>query len=454
MAKFKSKVKDVQLYVRVKLSRKEEVIGRELDFISTKTIRGFLRPHMKKTLFGQAIEYTGPMGIGLQSYLQEPVSKYDFLFIVAQFVDAERKLRFNNLFMDHLILDLGQVYINQTTKELQFIYLPLVQSMHPVDPMAFLRNVVYSSRPLPGENPEYLTRFNMFMNSLPNFDPEAVNRFVAQEDPSIIQLIRKNAIGQSGFIASKQQSYVEHYGNRDEDATDILGFEEDEATNLLTEPVYDNRDFEDTGLLFEGEDDLNNRDISFAYQPSPFSAGGAYGPGYGQAGQNGPGGNWYDPNRPTTPPYQQPFQGRGAGQGFPGQSSYSEPSYPPEDDFDFDGTTLLSQEGMGGGSSKPIASRFPKLLRISSNEVISLDKPVFRIGKEKSYVDYFIGDNTAISRSHADIIIRDNQYFISDLNSKNFTFLNGIQLVPNQETQLKDGDKIKFADEEFVFLCS
>lgn len=38
---------------------------------------------------------------------------------------------------------------------------------------------------------------------------------------------------------------------------------------------------------------------------------------------------------------------------------------------------------------------------MKNNEKIKLVKPVFRIGKEKSYVDYFIGDNTTVSRSHA-----------------------------------------------------
>ena len=48
----------------------------------------------------------------------------------------------------------------------------------------------------------------------------------------------------------------------------------------------------------------------------------------------------------------------------------------------------------------------PRLIRVKNNDIIRLDKKSLRLGKEKSYVDYFIGDNTAISRSHADFYRR------------------------------------------------
>lgn len=93
----------------------------------------------------------------------------------------------------------------------------------------------------------------------------------------------------------------------------------------------------------------------------------------------------------------------------------------------------------------------PHLIRIKNNERIMLNKPVFRIGKERSYVDYFVGDNTAISRSHANIITRDGSYFILDTNSTNHTYLNGTMIPSNVETQLSHGSKIRLANEDFEF---
>lgn len=93
----------------------------------------------------------------------------------------------------------------------------------------------------------------------------------------------------------------------------------------------------------------------------------------------------------------------------------------------------------------------PHLIRKKNNEKISLNKPVFRVGKERSYVDYFIGDNTAISRSHANFITREGVYFVVDTNSTNHTFVNGTMINSNEEVQINHGDTIRLANEDFDF---
>lgn len=94
----------------------------------------------------------------------------------------------------------------------------------------------------------------------------------------------------------------------------------------------------------------------------------------------------------------------------------------------------------------------PYLLRIKNNERIELNKPVFRIGKERSYVDYFVSDNTAVSRSHANIINRDNDFYIVDTNSTNHTYVNGSMIQSNVETKIEHGTKIRLANEDFEFF--
>ena len=93
----------------------------------------------------------------------------------------------------------------------------------------------------------------------------------------------------------------------------------------------------------------------------------------------------------------------------------------------------------------------PHIIRQKNNEKILINKPRFRIGKEKSYVDYFISDNTAISRSHADIVTVDNTYFIIDMNSTNHTFINGNMIQSGDQVQVNHGDILKLANEEFEF---
>ncbi len=131
------------------------------------------------------------------------------------------------------------------------------------------------------------------------------------------------------------------------------------------------------------------------------------------------------------------------------------PVIPQTQTMNFGETTVLSSVNIGettvlSAVSNPTQPQ-PHLVRARNNEKINLDKPVFRIGKEKSYVDYFIGDNTAISRSHANIVCRDGECFVVDTNSTNHTYVNGSMIQSNVETKLENGDKIRLANEEFEF---
>lgn len=93
----------------------------------------------------------------------------------------------------------------------------------------------------------------------------------------------------------------------------------------------------------------------------------------------------------------------------------------------------------------------PFLIRSKNNERIPLNKAVFRIGKEKSYVDYFVSDNTAVSRSHADIISKNGEYFIQDNNSTNHSYVNNIMIPSNTPVQLEDGYTFALANDVFKF---
>lgn len=115
-------------------------------------------------------------------------------------------------------------------------------------------------------------------------------------------------------------------------------------------------------------------------------------------------------------------------------------------------TTVLSGETtVLNATTNPAQMIVPYLIRKKNNEKISINKPVFRVGKERSYVDYFIGDNTAISRSHADFITRNGKYFVVDTNSTNHTFVNGTMIQSNVETEIAHGDIIRMANEDFEF---
>lgn len=153
----------------------------------------------------------------------------------------------------------------------------------------------------------------------------------------------------------------------------------------------------------------------------------------------------------------QPVQNQNANTGMTGN-----PSVPPQilenmtKAGNFGETTVLGVGSEAGettvlGTSQAQIIK-PYLLRIKNNERIELNKPVFRIGKERSYVDYFVSDNTAVSRSHANIINKDNDFYIVDTNSTNHTYVNGSMIQSNVETKIKHGTKIRLANEDFEFF--
>ena len=73
-----------------------------------------------------------------------------------------------------------------------------------------------------------------------------------------------------------------------------------------------------------------------------------------------------------------------------------------------------------------------------------------RHGKERSFSDYFVADNTNVSRKHAHIVRRGTNYYIMDDNSKNHTFINGRMIPSGMEIPITNGTKIRLADEEFI----
>ena len=247
-----------------------------------------------------------------------------------QVVDITQKANLNSLILRNVVWDIHYVFINETTKELQFIYLPLTNDKKEADVLRFMEQIIYASKTMEEADTEYISRYVYFLKSLTSYEAEKIEKYIFSEDRSVVNTIKRHNVGQSGFITDKPQHYYEHYGrgNADEEATGLLA---DEDTGLLN-----NYDEEATGLL-----DTQCEQIHYA-----------------------------------------------------------------------------------------------SMYRLLTNETFLINKPVFRIGKEKSYSDYFVANNNMVSRSHADIIARGGRYFIVDLNSKNRTFVNGTPIPAQQETCL------------------
>lgn len=373
MAKFKAKTRDCQLIVKAKLQFSEVIDKREYDIFANKYFRGFLKPQKIK---GKTIEYIGPVAVSLFERLKKPISKYDFFFILEQVVVATQKLQKSTLPLNKVVWDIRHVYINTTTKEVKFIYLPIQNTATIADINGFIDTIIYSAKPADEHDNDFVSRFVYYFKGLSQYDSAKIEAFISREDRSIVNTIKKQTTGGSGFITDKPKDYYDHYeqnGPNDDEATGLL--DDEDATGLLAE------EDEDTGLLNESESEAT--------------------------------GLLQDDEENT---------------GLLVEES--------DDD-----TGLLIEDNV----------HYPRLYRVLTNEYININKPVFRLGKERSYVDYFVTNNNAVSRSHADIITRGGRYFVLDLNSKNKTYING-QVLPAQcECEICAGNRLSLGNEEFIF---
>ncbi|NSW91264.1 MAG: FHA domain-containing protein [Firmicutes bacterium] len=80
-----------------------------------------------------------------------------------------------------------------------------------------------------------------------------------------------------------------------------------------------------------------------------------------------------------------------------------------------------------------------------------VSKEDFLIGRLQGQVDYVI-KNSAVGKIHAQIISREGKYYIKDLNSRNGTFINEVKINSNTEYEIKDGDRIAFANSDHIFI--
>lgn len=355
--KAKVKIKNNKLCVRVKVTSGELLSSRELDIINVRSVRGLLKPvQIRKNL----VEYTGPTGIALSDYFKRNITENEFFYYMTQIVAITKKIRSNQLLLNNLILDLRYIFVNETTKEMQFIYLPIQSNHVCVDVIGFMEAIIYAVKISEGTGIS-IARYAEFLRMQNSFDPQAVEEAIAKENSGSV---KRYASSQSSFLTDKPKNYYEHYdkkrneSKKSKDATEDSTWILNESSNSLTE--------EETGLLGE------------------------------------------------------------------------------------EATGLLEVEQQEK-SGVPKMQHYASLYRISGGKTIEINKPVFRLGKERNLVDYFVDNTDVVSRSHADIITRGTRYFVIDQNSKNHTYINDNQISAKIEVEINDGDILRLADEEFIF---
>lgn len=111
---------------------------------------------------------------------------------------------------------------------------------------------------------------------------------------------------------------------------------------------------------------------------------------------------------------------------------------------DYGETVVLSAGAVSGPAS--LVSKEPgELATIYINEDLTV------IGKLETACDAVISLPT-VSRIHAKIRKKEDAYYLTDMNSRNGTAVNGRLLLPDEEYQLEPEDEVAFAQARYIFL--
>ncbi len=114
---------------------------------------------------------------------------------------------------------------------------------------------------------------------------------------------------------------------------------------------------------------------------------------------------------------------------------------------------MISEREMGipevSKQNRSTVKKTAELMQASTGYRFSISKPETTIGKlRQSDIQL---ENTAVSRKHAIIYNVLDRFLIEDLESVNKTWVNGIELIPHRLAELKTGDTLIIANEEFIF---
>lgn len=486
----------------------EAIDTMSLGMITNNKIAGFSSALYTQQDDWKYLKYNISSKVTLKQFFVGAVTKKRLLGVFTSIITALMAAEEYMIDLNSILLDEDYIFVDVSTNKAEVICVPILELGRPLgDMVAFFKNIMFSTRFDSSEDCEYVARIINYLNSAPELSLPAFNSLLQeldnmtmilsgkeqavkmekaapvkqetrpQETAPVQQEIRMQetafvqqkitpqpalqpsvTVPKAPLTPSMQIPKASQFAVPDKGKAELEGQPQKESISLFYLLQHYNKENAaayraqkearkeakaQTGNKEPKQKKARGTEIPPApkgYQQSQrapqVSAEISYGAAHGISGSMMPGNSiqMQAAVQPAVSPMTQPERRMGE---------------------NFGETTVLNAAGAGEttvlGASVSYNPPQAYLIRVKKGERIYLNKPVFRVGKEKSFVDYFISDNTAVSRSHANFISRDGRYFVVDTNSTNHTFVNGLMISSNTETEIKHGDKVRLANEEFEF---
>lgn len=425
------------------------------------------------------LKYNVTAKVSVEQFFQGPVNKKRLTGVFRGMVNAMLSAEEYMIQPDSILLDMEYLFTDVSTCETVLICLPIVQKRPATDLGALFKNIVFNTQFDKTESCDYVANIINYLNSSGAFSLEDFMKVLEEIEGTgqtqvrserakemsqpVRQMAQPAAAPQAHTAVSPQQipanpsipSYAAPRADGPQPAmADPEAEKQISMLTLLTHYSKENKELykHQKEAKKQGKQGKSKHEAAMAQntfaipgQPAPQNVAAARNDRLPQQ-QKMPSQAVPVPPRSSAPPRNPVVQ----------QGMDVRVQQPGGVKANF-GETVVLNAGMQMGETTVLgatdvqAEKRPYLIRTKNHEKIYVDKPVFRIGKEKSYVDYFIGDNTAISRSHANIINREQTFYIVDTNSTNHTYVEDRMIQSNAETQIRHGTKFRLANEEFEF---
>lgn len=463
-------------YLVYRIAKEDNVDTLSLGMLTNNKIAGLI-PAMFTQMDGERfIKYNVSAKVSVRQFFAGIVNKKRLTGVFSGIVNAMLSAEEYMINPNNILLDLDYIYTDVSTCETNLICLPIdEQQAEAVDLGTLFKSIVFSTQFDQTENCDYVAKIINYLNSAPTFSLENF-KTVLDEITAGVQPIRQPPVRQPDLSAASPQltvplavqmpvvsqtpvqklavpSTAQQPSVQKQQKVSQPGIDtQEKKISMMTLLTHYNKENKEL-YKKQREQKKNVEKTGKKSQKKQANV------GFAIPGQEIPIGGEIC-SQPDKMQMAQPTVPHDAVQSSVQQPVASAVQQPAEavsrTAVNFGETTVLNAGGRMGettvlsAASTQVEIR-PYLLRLKDNSKTLIDKPFFRIGKERSYVDYFIGDNSAISRSHANIVVRGDEYFVVDTNSTNHTYVNGKMIQSNVETKLTQGTKIQFANEEFEF---
>lgn len=212
MSKLKVSIKKSTVTAIMKAGRKERINETELSQLARIKPCGIM--HVTKTKKDSVI-YTCPANINLTDRLKKAISKYDFFFMIEQIVIMVEDVYNNGLNVNSVRFNMDDVYINEMTKEMYFIYFPIVRGQESADIVGFIENIIYTMTPVINEDTNYISRFMYYVRSFHGFNGNAIEKYISREERAVVNVLKNKAV-------TMQQQIMQQVMQGSMDGTTVL----------------------------------------------------------------------------------------------------------------------------------------------------------------------------------------------------------------------------------------